>query len=215
MLHKQAYAIRLLIDKFNMRERVLMISVGVGFILLLFQGLIILTGLDKHTSVLMQIDQYQQESTQIEVTLNGLKAAINNPNVIALQNSNNDLKKRIDTLSDRIGSLSDALMTPERMVGLLKDLLAAQPNLTLLSFEVLPTTEIKSNNDGETLFFEHGLVLELEGQYEALVSYLEAIEASPSQLFWNRLFVESTNFPMLKIQLRVHTLSQVEEWLNV
>ena len=106
-------------------------------------------------------------------------------------------------------------MSPDRMISLLKELLDKQSKLTLINFNVLPVVTIESNIDGGNLFYQHGLTMELEGEFEALSDYLSQIESLPLQLFWDDLVIETQNFPTLTIKLRVHTLSQDEDWLNV
>lgn len=215
MLRKQLYSLRLLIDKISLRERYLMLVTLVALVLLIAQGTLMVTGLDKHDGVNTRIENTERQIRQIEQALVDYRAAINNPRVQSLQQSNLDIQERISNLEDRISEINDTLMSPNQMVSLLKELLENQKDLTVERFTVLPVQTVESNLDGGNLFYQHGLSMELTGSYEALTAYLSEIESLEHQLFWDDLTIETDNFPSLTIKLKVHTLSQDEEWLNV
>jgi MSHA biogenesis protein MshJ len=215
MLSRQSYALRLLIDRRSMRERLMiLLLIGAVVLLLTWAGLR-LTGFDKHTVMLNHIALIQADVERYQATLSGLKTARNNPKIIALKNSNVDLQAQLDTLQDRIARIDESLMSPDRMVALLKELLDKQGQLALVSFQVQPVTVIESEIDGTQLFYQHALKLELEGDFDALTAYLAKIEALPTQLFWDAITIQTESFPLMRIELIVHTLSQDKDWLNV
>lgn len=215
MFNAQIYQLRLLIDKISLRERYLVLVVLFALVVLIAQGFLMVTGLDKHDAVQARIEKHQQETQRLQQLLRETELAVNNPNIQALQLDNRNLREKITVLQQRIGEINERLMTPKLMIGLLKELMAQQRDLTVLSFEVLPVKTIESNLDGASLFYQHGLSLQLEGTFEALSAYLAEIEANDRQLFWDDLVIETESFPILRIELQVHTLSQSEEWLNV
>jgi MSHA biogenesis protein MshJ len=215
MLSRQSYALRLLIDRRSMRERLMIVLlIGAAVLLLTWAGLR-LTGFDKHTVMLDHIALIQADVERYQATLSGLETARNNPKIIALKNSNVDLQAQLDTLQDRIARIDESLMSPDRMVALLKELLDKQGQLALVSFQVQPVTVIESEIDGAQLFYQHALKLELEGDFDALTAYLAKIEALPTQLFWDAITIQTESFPLMRIELIVHTLSQDKDWLNV
>lgn len=215
MLSKHTYALRVLIHKISIRERIMLLATIFVLIVALSQGFLFISQMNNHEAIEKRISARQNESEQYKATLEGLKAALNNPRINALASSNAELAERIDKLNENIASINDQLMSPERMINLLRDLLEDQQNLDVVSFNVEPVTTIDSALDGGTLFYRHGLSITLEGEFEALVSYLEKIEGLPTQLFWGSLVVDTETFPVLQIKLDVHTLSQDEDWLNV
>lgn len=216
MLNKQTYSLRLLINKISVRERIIVLVLFVLLAVLIAQGIVMLLGYDKKDIIEASIQQKQEESIKYQETLKGLESAIDNPRVRALQRSNQDIEYRIERIKEQIENINEKLMSPARMSALVKELLEKQDDLTLLSFHVLPVVVIQSSSiEAENLFYQHGLAIELEGSYEALTEYLTQIEALPTQLFWDKLYIETDKFPQLRIQLEVHTLSQDEEWLHV
>ena len=215
MFQRISYALRLVIEKISRRERYLLLVTLTAVILLMTQGLLMVSGLDNHEVVLERIQQKKTETQRIKQVLVDYQAALNNPKVIALQNANRNLQENLNVLAQRIDDINDKLMTPDRMVLLLKELLDKQSKLTLLTFNVHPVSVVESNLDGGNLFYEHALSMELEGEFEALTEYLSDIESLSDQLFWDDLEIETQTFPTLTIKLRVHTLSQDKDWLNV
>ncbi len=216
MLNKQTYSLRLLINKISVRERIIVLVLFILLAVLIAQGIVMLLGYDKKDIIEASIQQKQEESIKYQETLKGLESAIDNPRVRALQRSNQDIEYRIERIKEQIENINEKLMSPARMSALVKELLEKQDDLTLLSFHVLPVVVIQSSSiEAENLFYQHGLAIELEGSYEALTEYLTQIEALPTQLFWDKLYIETDKFPQLRIQLEVHTLSQDEEWLHV
>ena len=173
------------------------------------------TGLNNHELVLDRIAQKKSETERVKQVLVDYQAALNNPKIIALQSANRNLQENLDSLTQRIADINSRLMSPDRMTSLLKELLDKQSQLTIINFSVLPVTTIESNIDGGNLFYQHGLRMELEGEFESLTEYLSQIESLPLQLFWDDLVIETKKFPILTIKLNVHTLSQDEDWLNV
>jgi len=215
MFNQQAYALRLLIDRLSLRERVLVLILLCTGLLLLTQGGLILTGLDKHSAVLERITQVKTNVDLYQNTLSGLEAARNNPKIVALKNGNINLQAQLDKLQERITKIDESLMSPDRMVSLLKQLLDKDSRLALISFQVQPVTVVESDLDGSSLFYQHGLNIALEGDFDALTAYLAKIEALPAQMFWDELTIQTELFPLMRIELTVHTLSQNKDWLNV
>ncbi|WP_320827271.1 hypothetical protein [Reinekea sp.] len=215
MFSQQAYALRLLIDRRTLRERVLILILICTGLLLMTLGGLVLSGLDKHGAVLERIVQVKTNVDLYQNTLNGLEKARNNPKLLALKNGNINLQAQLDKLQQRITQIDESLMSPDRMVALLKELLDKDSNLALVSFQVQPVTVIESDLDGSSLFYQHGLHIELEGDFDALTAYLAKIEALPAQMFWDALTIQTESFPLMRIELTVHTLSQNKDWLNV
>ncbi len=214
--YQQGYALRLMLEKFSLRERYLLLITVFALILMSFQGGLMLLGLDNNEEVLNRIETQMKKSEEVQQELVDYQKASQNPQILALRNSNDDLADRLVRLKSNISDINERLMSPERMLELLRGLLENQSNLTIIEFEVLPVVDIESKVDDSSLFFQHGIRMSLEGNFEALTTYLEAIESSSDyNLFWDGLTIETEDFPRLQIEINVHTLSQNEEWLNV
>ncbi|MFQ3229353.1 hypothetical protein [Reinekea sp.] len=215
MFAKNLYKVRLQLERLSLRERYLLLIIIFALVILVAQGVLILSGLDKHDAVISQVDNYKNEATAYQDTLKNLESAVSNPRIIALQNSNQQLENTISELDGRIDKIASLLITPERMASVIKQLLNEQNKLSLERFNVLPAKRLQSSTDVETIFYQHTIEIALTGEFEAFVSYLEKIEELPEELFWDDLLIKTQSFPVLEFRLKVHTLSRQEEWLNV
>lgn len=211
-----SYRIRLLLERLSKRERYLSLIILFSGVLGVAQLGLIVLGLDNHDNITQDIERLKQETSQYQSTLESLVSAAQDPRRLNLLASNEDLQRSISELDARIEGVAQSLMTPSQMVRVVQGLLEQEPNLSLLSFEALPVIELETGNSNDQPFYQHGIAIELQGQYEALLSYLTRIEqASELNLFWQSLHITTERFPELSITIQVHTLSRDKEWLNV
>ena len=59
------------------------------------------------------------------------------------------------------------------------------------------------------------MVLRFEGEFDAVLAYLKAVEALPYRLALADLAVEAEAWPRLRIRLEVETLGLEEGWIGV
>ena len=62
--------------------------------------------------------------------------------------------------------------------------------------------------------YQHGLSLELTGNYLDAYAYLRDLESLPWGLRWDRVSFEVTEHPIGKLVLRLHTVSKGPEWIG-
>lgn len=67
----------------------------------------------------------------------------------------------------------------------------------------------------KTGVFKHSVIVELEGDYFDVVTYLQALEAMPWRFYWQALEYEVTSYPTAKIRMEVYTLSTEQGVLGV
>jgi len=209
------FRLRLLLDRFQPRERLLILITLVLVIGFAAYGVIWTTGLTQHDRLRDRIETLRNQFTANQNALLTLQEAQNNPRARSLSERNEALREELSVLEDRISRVTDVLIPPNRMANLLRELLADN-DLTLVRLGVQPASEIQTgDSDSGVVLYRHRLELDLQGSFPALLGYLEAIEAKPWQLFWDEISIETDNYPQLEIRLRVHTLSDKKEWLNV
>lgn len=134
-------------------------------------------------------------------------------------------RQRIVQLREVIGGLDRKLearlvdlLSPREMPGLLQDLLKRQRALKLMTLENLQPLPMLTGVEGAESppgLYRHGLMLELEGSYLGLLSYLKALEGLSQQVFWDILVIEAKAYPLMRVKLQVHTLSLSEDLIGV
>ena len=60
-----------------------------------------------------------------------------------------------------------------------------------------------------------GVDLEVEGSYEALLAYCQALEALPQHVLWGGMHLKADRHPRLVLTLRLYTLSPDRNWLVI
>ena len=123
------------------------------------------------------------------------------------------LRERLRAREGEMRDVERSLVGPDRMLGLLEQLLARHGQLRLRSMQSLPRTEVTEG--GKALLYRHGVELSVEGSYGDLLGYLEALEAMPEQLLWGSLQLKVERHPKAVLTLRVYTLSLDRNWLEI
>lgn len=162
----------------------------------------------------------QAETANLQTTVTKLQSqlkllSITNPAPEALQ-EHARLIAQLNQVNGELSHYKQQLIPPKKMVIALKSILAASQNLALLSLENLPATAVdKDANNASTPVFQHTFVIELSGNYFALLQYLQQLEALPWFLNWDELNYQVINYPDAKITIKLHILSNEEKLINV
>ncbi len=106
--------------------------------------------------------------------------------------------------------------TPQRMREVLQEMLERDRRLRLVDLKTLPITNLAgTQGQAGRSIFRHGVELTLSGSYVDLYAYLAALERSSSQLYWGRLEMSVSAYPVVTLKLTVYTLSFDKAWLVV
>ena len=130
-----------------------------------------------------------------------------------------------DELIRQIDNGTAELVTPEKMKAVLESLLQRQQGLSLVAMqsfsEPVQLADSKASTDtpgaAPVTLYRHGLVLQLEGGYFDLLSYLQAVQNSGWKLNWDSLdYVVGEAGPgRAQISLKLFTLSRKAGWVGV
>ncbi len=128
------------------------------------------------------------------------------------------LQAEIEKLQARLEENISNLVSPQQMVQLLKELLAQQKTLRLVSLsnrkpELLDLGNSDQNKERPKLY-KHLLEMELSGDYRALLDYLETLKKLPRPMVWETVDIETEEYPISTIKMQVYTLSLAEGWIG-
>jgi len=217
-------------EKFSAREQKIVLSAFVvvlsllGYMLMIEPILLNSIRLVEEERKLVKTNTLLAE--QIEKTKN---RKTDNPN-LALEAQLKKILEESQASQKKIDLLTQSLVAPKQMVGLLEKVLTQDKKLKLISLSNLPevamsiegrnltSTVDALNNDAENeeaLIYRHTFEIEIEATYDSAVSYLKRLDSLPWQLFWQDLKYESTVYPKGRLSLRVYTLSMSQEVLGV
>ena len=111
------------------------------------------------------------------------------------------------------------LVSPQEMPALLKELLTQQKQLRLISLENLPPELVDfGEKDAQEVaaptLYRHCLQMEFSGDYLTMLKYLRQLEELPRAMVWEKVEIESDDYPNATVRLQVYTLSLVEGWIG-
>lgn len=125
------------------------------------------------------------------------------------------IERRIDEINTTLGNYAAELIDPSEMAHVLEGVLREQSQLTLVQIRNTSPEPLTSDDEMHTTtFYRHGLEIEVEGSYAALLEYLQEIESLPWRLYWQVLEIDVIEYPRNRIRLEVSTLSLDEEWIG-
>lgn len=217
-------------DAMQLRERHLVAAALLSGIVLIGYSFIIDPAIKRSQLAERSASEQRAQLSNLQIQTRALQSPENNPDVAAGAELAR-LKKQLSELAGRLEAMENSLVPPQRMSGLLEDMIGRKTRLRLLSLKTLPVApllEKKADAEGKeaakavdklenfsTGLFKHGVEIKLEGGYQELAGYLERLEQSGLKLLWSSVSLSAENHPQLVLKLTVYTLSLDRAWLIV
>lgn len=137
-------------------------------------------------------------------------------------------RKRLAVLEEEAAKLQKRLVSnivnlvpPEEMVKLLRQLLAEQKGLTLVSLENMAPEQVNISSGGaegeqqaSLRVYRHSLKLVFTGKYLDLLQYLRRLQQLERILIWEEVDIETEEYPQATVRLQVHTISLSQGWIG-
>ena len=139
-------------------------------------------------------------------------------------------------LDQQIADLAGDLVTPNQMTEILTTVLERQEGLELVYFQNKVAKPLRAgvSNAGQILaqtgavnfdevvegevsgqVFEHGLVIEFEGDFFSTLKYLRFLEQVTGSFFWDTVSFRQLEWPNAHVTLEIHTLSTNQGFIGV
>lgn len=208
------------INALTLRERVLLSAIVLGAVVALGNTLIYQPASAERKRINSDIATVQQQITALNEQISTITA---NQGLDPNQQNRTQLatiKAEIADLDAEITNMMQGLIEPAQMVNVLEEALARESGLTLVRVKNLSATTLtpagaEPSSQTAPAVYQHGLTIELDGNYLATLRYLKALETLPWRLFWGNLTFQVQQFPQARITITVHTLSLKEGWIGV
>lgn len=230
----QAAAAR--IDALSLKERALLLAASALALVMAWDSLL-MQPLDRKKSRLqaevttLQGTLAQTDALSAEVVMQGET----DPDVnlrAGLARTHAELAVVEADIRDRIGRM----VPPERMAEVLETVLSRFDRLEFVALEGLGVEPVlkpaPATPDGEVAAgsatsgaesgaadfvgaYRHGLRIRFAGSYLDALAYLEALEALPWGFFWDRVELETRDYPRTEGSIVVYTLSLDRGWIGV
>lgn len=222
--------VRSRIDGRSLRERVI-IFVAVAFVLIALVSTLLLDPLwAKQKALAGQVVQQQEKMKELQAQMQALFQARQDDERSPLRVRSAQLKQQLQVQDSYLQSLRDRLVEPDKMVGLLEQVLNKNGKLQLVSLETLPASPVMPQGakaaeagtktkaqagNAQQQIFKHGVQIVVRGGYLDLLQYLAALEKAPVQLFWGDVSFSVDKYPDAVLTLTLYTLSLDKTWLTI
>lgn len=179
--------------------------------------------------------RYQQARSYVQLSEQGL-AAVSAEELALLQQASLDpdaeIRQTTSSLVNENARLRASLVSaqahlasPAKMTEMLRDLIAGQKGLELVSLRSVPAEDVLASVDaGEKLpvlnapksqsLFRHGIELTVRGDYQTLAAYVRKVENLPWKIRLGQMNLKSGVYPQAMLSLNLYTLSLERAWLS-
>lgn len=219
------------IDDMSLRERA-MIFAAAGFVAISLLNSLLLDPLTAKQKILSaQVVQQQEKMKELQAQMQGLLQAKRDDEQSPLRDRLAQLKQQLQEQDGYLQSRSGRLVEPDKMAGLLKQVLGKNGRLQLVALKTLPASLLiekpqaesgaaqpatAGNADtGQKQIFKHGVQITVRGGYPELLHYVSALEKMPAQMFWGEASLSVDGYPNSVLTLTLYTLSMDKIWLTV
>ncbi len=220
------------VDDLELRQRGLLFF-GVVVVLYVAWAHLLMDPLDARRQALTsQVSQTQAEIDTLNAEIGRLARGRGQDPDAALRERLGALKVEMEVRNRRLDELTQTLIPPKEMVGVLESLLTRDTRLKLIALEGLghtPLVEWVGPTDAESIgaaepgqadgtvpgLYKHGLRLVFRGSYSDTVKLLEQMEGLPWNFIWSRMSIDIEEYPISKVTLEIYSLSFDEAWLEV
>jgi MSHA biogenesis protein MshJ len=208
------------LDALSLRERVLVFGAGVAVVYMAWQALL----MDPLAARAKVAEQHLNDARREMTVIDEAGAASAQDPAVAALARNRALQERLAGLDGQLRSLAQGYVAPERMPELLRQLLAGQQGLKLVSLVNLPVESLSrapgASTDsviapGDRGPFLHPVEMVVEGDYASVVAYLRTLEALPWRIHWQRVELTAAEYPLNRIRIVIGALSLSRDWMTV
>lgn len=210
------------IDALSLRERTLLFLTAAVILVVLVNTMLLdpLLAEQKQLSARMLQNQGQISAAQVQIQILATTSRVD-PNQ-AQHAKLARLTERLRELDQTLLDNEKGLVAPERMVGLLQDILSRNQGLSLISLKSLPVKNLVDTNKTEPqksspqqFIYKHGVEIIVQGEYLDLLNYLASLEKLPWQMYWSDANLKVEQYPKSTLSLTLYTLSLDKKWLSV
>ena len=203
------------IDAATLRERAMIFAAGALVLVFLVNAALIDPIRSNQKRIAAENAQRQDELHTVQAELQRLAQNREaDPDAVRRQRAS-ALRAELLRLNGRIQEEQRRFTTPDRMRGLLDEMLERNKRLRLVDLKTLPVSTLGEAQHEGSRVFRHGVEMTISGAYLDLYEYLSALEHLPTQLYWGRAELSAGEFPDTTLRLTVYTISFDKAWLIV
>jgi MSHA biogenesis protein MshJ len=222
----EKYAKRL--DACTRRERIMIFAAGAALILAFFYLLGIGPELERSKVMATRIaDQKNQIAAAVGQRAELERALKQDPDA-AVRERIADKRKQIAEIDTQLAGLQRTLVPPQTMGSVLEELVGLDRRVRIIQLHNLAPAPLVEKDGQATAgsptaaaaqaggahVYKHGVQVVVEGSYLDVLAYVARLEKQPWQVYWGKT-VMSAEYPKVRVELTLYTLSLDKAWLVV
>lgn len=221
-------------EAFEKRERLLIIGAIVAVVYLLWD-FIFFQPMAKDMQLFTARERVARQTIQTSrAEIQVLSGLVRTDPNIALHQEIADLREKLTILDRELANAAIGLVPAQALPKVMHSVLSNTGKLRMINMTTLPPEQIalpsepgslpatadgatnnsvteaadgSTTNDSGVKLFKHAVILNLEGDFPAVVQYLKDLEESDWRFYWESLRYEVKRYPIAQVRLRVFTLS--------
>lgn len=199
------------------REKYSVLFVGLFLIVYLGLWFVVFPQQDAVNNLRIKQNELWQKINQNEAQLSMLTQALEHDYTKVLRNQVGQTQRELEEINNKLSMFSQGFISANKVPAVLRDLFVNTPDVRVVSFRVNPAKAIDveklGEHDTQTLFFEHQMVVTLQGRYFSLQGYLEALKASQQKLLIQQFNYQVKTYPNAELTLQIATVSANEKFI--
>ncbi|OGS98027.1 MAG: agglutinin biogenesis protein [Gallionellales bacterium RIFCSPLOWO2_12_FULL_59_22] len=222
------------IDGMSLRERAIIFLAAAFVVIALIDKFLLEASLAKQKTLSAQVVQQQEKMKELQAQIQALLQARSDDERSPLRARLAQLKLQLQEQDGYLQSRSERLVEPDKMAGLLEQVLNKNDRLQLIELKTLPASPLiekpktaaaqspdaepqagENQPDPQKQIFKHGIRITVRGGYLDMLRYLAALEELPSRMFWGEVALSVEKYPDAVLTLTLYTLSLDKTWLTV
>ena len=203
----------------NLRERVLIIATAATVVAALIFSLFLEPQLAQQKALSQRVIQLQNQIKGVQVQIQALQESRSVDPDTANRAKLESLRIQLVQIKASLQVKQQQLIPPDKIAGLLEEMLNRNRQLQLISLQSLPVTTVTVEEEqtasAEKEFFRHGVEISVRGGYFDLLDYLAQLEKLPTQMFWGKASSTVEQYPVSRMTVTLYTLSLDKIWLVI
>ena len=217
------------------REQYLILLTGVVAVFFTIYFLFIEVKAQENSKFSQQISQLKHENQTQTVAIKEYQEALKlDPNKV-INDRITRLEQKMAKVDQQLLALTSELINPIQMRHALLKLLKLEPNVSLLSFELIGAVplispqsiqetdnvqQVKAVNsvmleESGLNLYRHGIRIKLAGSYFELLAYLQKLEQLSWTFFWQEFDFTMKEYPTNEVEIEIYSLGTKEDFIGV
>jgi len=209
------------IDNASLRERALIFFAAAFVLVAILNTTLISPLLAKQRAISGEIAQMQSEASLFQGQVQTVVRARREDPDAASRKKLEQLRQQFADYEKRVQEKQGRMVPPDRIAGLLEDILTRNRRLEMVSLKTLPVGSLSELQSGIVAkiqthqIFRHGVEITVKGGYLDLLNYVGELEKLPLRMYWTKIDLAVDVYPEVTMKLAVYTLSLEKNWLVV